>query len=354
MFRLIRFPALVVALALSCLFTPAVHAENTFEVGNIHVDASGKSVAEARDSAIAAGRPAAWSALFRRLTRQQDWGRQPNLDPATLQRLIIGYFPVNERRSTTRYVADLTYTFNPEAVARVLQSAGIPYTAVAAKKILLVPMAPGFARGSMWTQTFASPRFVTSPVPFAVPVGDAQDMPYLSGLNLDTATWEQIAPVAGRIHATEAVLVGAKEVGNKLQITIKRMGVGVMPTKTAIEVPLLQGAQATYPGAADAAVRAIDDMWKSQKAVDYGQKGRLQADVRIASLAQFAALENAIAAVPNVSSVSVAAMNIGMARLTISYIGSPDQLRAALAQAGVTLVQRSGSWQIVQAGAGQP
>jgi hypothetical protein len=350
MYRLIRIPALMLALAISCLCAAPAQADATFEVSGIHVDASAKSTAEARTAAVASGRPAAWSILFKRLTRQQDWARQPALDAATLQRMVIGYFPINERRSTTRYVAEMTYTFNPEMVARVLQSAGIPYTSVAAKKVLLVPMSPGFARGSAWTTTFLSPRFVTAPVPFAVPFGDASDTPYLAGLTFDNAAWDHIAPVAGRIKATEAVFVLATPVGNKLQISIKRVGQGEMPMKSVIEVPLLQNVQATYPGAADAAVRAIDDMWKTQKAVDYSQKGHLTADVRIASLARFSALESAIAGVPNVASLNVTAMDIGAARLAISYIGTTDQLKAALAQAGVTLRGGPGSWQI----AGQP
>lgn len=351
---LIRIPALVLALAISCLLTgPAAYADATFEVSGIHVDASAKSVAEARTAAVASGRPTAWNILFKRLTRQQDWARQPALDAATLQKLVIGYFPINERRSTTRYVAEMTYTFNPEMVARVLQSAGIPYTAVAAKKVLLIPMAPGFARGSSWTVAFASPRFATAPVPFAVPSGDGADMPYLAGLNFDTATWDQVAPVAARIKASEAVLVLAQPAGNKLQVTIKRVGQGELPTKSSFEVPLLQGAASTYPSAADATVRAIDEMWKNQKAVDYSQKGKLTADVHIGSLNQFAALENAIAGVPNVASVNIAAMDVGEARLTISYIGTPDQLKAVLAQAGVSLTGRGGNWQIGP-GAGQP
>jgi hypothetical protein len=102
-------------------------------------------------------------------------------------------------------------------------------------------------------------------------------------------------------------------------------------------------------------MRAIDDMWKNQKAVDYGQKGKLTAAVHIASLGQFAALENAITGVPNVASVNVAAIDVGEARLTISYIGSPEQLKAALAQAGVSLRANGGNWQIVQgAGTVQP
>ena len=351
MFRLFRIPALLLVLAVGSF--AAAHADATFEVSGIHVDGSGPSTSEARMSAIASGRPTAWSILFKRLTRQQDWARQPALDAATLQKMVIGYFPVNERRSTTRYVAEITYTFNPEMVARVLQTAGIPYTAVAAKKVLLVPMAPGYARNSALTTTFASPRFATASVPFALPVGDAADMAALAGLNFESANWDQVAAVATRLKATEAVLVQVSGAGNKVQVAVKRLGQGEMPVKQVADVPLLQNLQATYPSAADAAVRIIDDMWKNQKAVDFSQKGHLTADVRIASLAQFSSLENAIAGVPNVASVTVAAMDIGEARLTIAYLGSTDQLKAALAQAGVVLRGGPGSWQI-GAGAGQP
>jgi hypothetical protein len=342
----LRISALLFALLASALLTTAASAENVFEVANIHVDASAKSVAEARNTAIAAGRPIAWATLYRRLTRQADWARQPVLDAVALQRLVIGYFPSNERRSTTRYVADLTYTFNPDAVARVLQAAGIPYTTTAVKRILVIPMAPGFNHGSAWTAAFASQRFANAPVLFAVPAGDAQDAAVLGGLNFETASWEHIAAVAARIHATEAVLVLAQPVGNKLVLTLKRLGAGTLPSKVAVDVPLMQGAVATYPSAADAAVRAIDEMWKTQKVVDFSQKGKLLADAHFASLGQFANLENAIAAVPNVSAVNVAAMDIGQARLAITYIGTTEQLRAALAQSGVTLTARGAVWSI--------
>lgn len=354
MYGFLRKGALLLALVISSLLTPAL-AENTFEIANIHVDASGKSVEEARLAAIAAGRPIAWATLYRRLTRQQDWGRQPALDAGQLQKLIIGYSPINERRSTTRYVADVTYTFNPEGVARVLQTANIPYTAATAKRILVIPLAPGFARGSAWTMAFANPRFANAPVPFSVPVGDAADMAALSGLTFDNASWDHIAPVAARFRASEAVVVLAQQAGNKVVVSLKRVGVGALPSKTSVEVPLLQGIQSTYPSAADAAVRAMDDMWKNTKVVDYSQKGKLLAEVRITSLAQFAALENAVSAVPNVADVNVAAMDIGQARLTISYIGTTDQLRTALAQAGVTLVAHGANWQLSQgAAAAQP
>ncbi|MDE2110324.1 MAG: DUF2066 domain-containing protein [Alphaproteobacteria bacterium] len=346
--RLHSLLALAFALAFVCLLVRPAAADGLFTVSNIHVDASAASVVEARDAAIAGGRPAAWQILYRRLTRQQDWARQPVLDDSQLQRLITTYFPANERRSTTRYVADMTYVFNPDAVARALQGAGIPYAAVAAKRILVVPMSPGYSRSSGWTVALASPRFAGSVVPFSVPIGDAQDASALGGLSFDTATWTDIEPTASRIHATEAVLIQAAVTGNRMTITLRRLGVGELPTKISLDVPLLQNPGATYPSAADAAVRAIDDMWKSHAAVDFSQKGTLTADVRVASLAQFAGMQNALASVPNISGVSVDAVDIGQARLSVSYIGTVDQLRAALAQAGIGLVSHGKTWQLTQ------
>jgi len=140
--------------------------------------------------------------------------------------------------------------------------------------------------------------------------------------------------------------------GNKLTVTLRRLGIGELPTKSSIEVPILQGASSTYPSAADAAVHALEDMWKNHVAVDFGQKGKLIVEVRVTSLAQFASLQSALAGVPNVAGVTVVAADIGAARLSLSYIGTVDQLRDALAQAGLVLVNSAGAWQISQGGSG--
>ncbi|HEY0282294.1 MAG TPA: DUF2066 domain-containing protein [Rhizomicrobium sp.] len=349
--HILFFPGLALALAVFCFSPHPAAADSPFTVADVSVDASSASAAEARNEAVAAGRPTAWQILFRRLTRQQDWVRQPVLDDTQLQRLITTYYPSNERRSTRRYTADMTYVFNQEAVSRLLQSSGIPYAASAAKRVLVIPMAPAYSRGSPWTAALSNPRFATGVVPISVPAGDASDMSVLGGLTFDTAKWTDVEPVAARIRASEAVLVQAVAAGNKLTVTLRRLGAGELPTKTSFEVPLLQGAASTYPTAADAAVHAIEDMWKSHAAVDFSQKGKLVVDVRVGSLPQFAGMQNALAGVPNVAGVTVVAMSIGDARLSLSYLGTVDQLREALAQAGLLLVKSGGAWQLSQ-GAG--
>src|SRR5581483_10215917 len=154
-------------LALVTLLFVPVQAQELFTVSGVHVDATAASSGEALNLAVAQGRPRAWQILYRRLTREQDWPRQPALDGAALLRLSRGYSIANERRSTTRYVADVTYNFNPEAVARILQSAGIAFTTATPKHILIVPMAPAFSTGP-WAQALATPSLHDSAVPFTV------------------------------------------------------------------------------------------------------------------------------------------------------------------------------------------
>jgi hypothetical protein len=334
------FKAFAFALAVSSVSLGSTSAEDIFAVTGIHVDASGPSASVAQNTAMAQGRPKAWAILFKRVAKQADWGRQPQLDDAALQRIIRTFTVKNERRSTTRYVADVTYTFSPEGVGRVLQGIGVAYTQAQLKRILLVPFAPNYNSNSMWAAAFSGTRYSGSSVPFALPGG--ADQSTLGGLNFEAANWIDVETAASRIRATEAVLVMVVPDSGHLTITLKRLGVGQLPTKTSFDVPLLAGGAAgTYSSAADAAVHGIEDMWK----------GHLIADVRIASLGQFGALQTQMATVPNVTGVNVVAMDIGEARVSVAYIGNTDQLKDALADKGIFLSKNDGAWTLSGASA---
>ncbi|HWY61266.1 MAG TPA: hypothetical protein VNW15_05145 [Rhizomicrobium sp.] len=327
-----HFRKTLLVLALAAWAAPAFAADPPFTVSNVHVDATGASTTEAFNTALQDGRPKAWQILYRRLTRQQDWPRQPDLDSAALLRISRGYTPGNERRSTTRYVADVTYTFNPQAVARLLQSAGIAYTQGAARRILVVPMSPGFQMGP-WAQALNAPALKNSVVPFTV----AEETDGLKDLNFDTASWNDVAAAAKRANAAEAALVQSSYANGKLTVNIRRLGDGETPVKTQVDVPLLQTLSATFPSAAAAAIAEVEDMWKTRAAIDYSKGGKLTANVRMASLQQWGAIQTALGNADNITSVTVNAMDIGYAQISISYTGSAEQLRDVLGDAGLTL-----------------
>jgi hypothetical protein len=339
--------AFALALAVISLFPRSAAAEDIFAVPGIHVDATGPSASVAQGTAMAQGRPKAWAILYKRVTKQPDWGRQPNLDDATLQRIIRTFTVKNERRSTTRYVADVTYTFSPEGVGRVLQSAGIAYTQLQVKRILLVPMAPNYSSTSLWTAAFSGTRYSGSAVPFALPSGS--DQATLGPIGFDAMNWVDVEPIASRIHSAEAVLVQVVPSADHLTINLKRLGAGQLPTKTTFDVPLQKGGAAgTYSTAADAAVHGVEDMWKTPGT--FGTPGRLTADVRFTSLAQFGGLQTQMMSVANVTGISVIAMDIGEARVSVAYLGSPDALKDALAARGVYLTKNGGEWALSTSG----
>src|SRR5262245_48296078 len=99
------FAAALLFAGLSIAGPAAAQDSSLYTVSGVHVDATGASSTEALNAAIAQGRAKAWQTLYRRLTRQADWPKQPALEPAELVRLGRGYNIANERRSTTRYVA---------------------------------------------------------------------------------------------------------------------------------------------------------------------------------------------------------------------------------------------------------
>ena len=170
---------------------PAQAQDSLYTVSNVHVDATGASSTEALNTAIEQGRSKAFQILYRRLTRQLDWPRQPALDAAALLRISRGYNLANERRSTTRYVADVTYMFNPEGVARTLRAAQIAFSQAPAKRILVIPMSPGVSHGA-WAQALMAPSFRDSAVPFSLLA--AEDDASLANLNFDAATGKLACP----------------------------------------------------------------------------------------------------------------------------------------------------------------
>jgi hypothetical protein len=342
---------ILLVLALAAWAAPVFAADPPFTVSDVHVDASGASSTEASNTALEQGRPKAWQILYRRLTRQQDWPRQPDLDSAALLRISRGYAIANERRSTTRYVADVTYTFSPQAVARLLQSAGIAYTQGTARRILVVPMSPNFQMGP-WASALNAPALKDSVVPFTV----ASDADGLKDLNFDTASWNDVAAAARRINASEAALVQSNYVNGKLTVSIRRLGASEIPTKTEVDVPLQQSLSMTYPSAAVAAIGAIEDMWKIRAAIDYSKGGKLTANVRMASLQQWSAIQSILGSADNITGVTVNAMDIGYAQISISYTGSSQQLREMLGDAGLTLapVRGQAAWTLALNGGDQP
>jgi hypothetical protein len=320
----------------------------------VPVDASAASASVAQNNAINGGRAKAWMQLSHRLVPQKDWDKLPKLDDAGLERLIRGYTVAGEKRSTTRYLARVTYIFNPAAVKHLFRVANIGVAEQQGNAILLVAMSPTYNAHSEWAQAVAQPKYATAQFPLVTPIGDAVDQSSLGPLHFGDAGWGQVQAAASRVHAGEAVLMQASNpAASKMTVRLRRVGPGKPVALADIEVPVATGTppEKAFAIAAEQAEAAIEEAWKTRGTVDLSKKSKLVAEATISSLPEWNSVLARLQSVSTVSDVEVIAMNIGEARISFSYTGTPDQLRSAAAQASLTLTDRGGSWWI---SAGRP
>lgn len=324
-------------------------AGNIFAVGGIKVDATGASATEARDIAITQGRPIAWAKLYRRLTREKDWPRQPQLDDQTLLHMIRSFEIANEKHSSTRYLAEITYNFNPVEVRKILQQAGIAYSEVAGKRVLVIPILTGkpFDPAGVWTQAWARGDLANGLMPIVLPSGNTADLDVLARSNLAGLDWATFAPLAARYNASEIVVAEVSGGANALVVRLVRMS----PTgATMLSLPPTMG----YEAAAETAVTSMSEAWKGHSVVDYGQKSKLTAMVSFSTDRDWASIRARLAAVPTIANVSIVAFTLNNAEIELSYSGQLPQLQEALAQQGLGLSAGQGAYSLRLASAGNP
>ena len=348
------FLILALVFVAGSIASQVVAAGDPFTVSGIKVDATAQSAIEAQTKAINGGRTKAWQTLYRRLTKQQDWGKQPALDDATLQRLVRSYQARDQRSSTTRFVADMTYVFNANAVRRILQQSNLAYSDVTARPVLVVPLAPAWSAQTPWTKAWRDSRFAHGAVPLALPLDDKVDEPVLGSIHFDSTAWPDVEPLASRVHATDAYLVLVIPQHAQMLVKIRHLAASAGTAIPDFAVPVTPNTPAAkaFGDVADAAANAITESWKTRSAVDFSKRSKLLASVRVETLAEWSQTLQKIEAVPTVSEVNIVAMDIGEARVAISYAGTPDQLNEQLARAGLSLSNENGEWRLARAESG--
>jgi hypothetical protein len=318
--------------------TYAAPAPDLFTIPGMRVDASAESAISARDAAMAQGRAAAWTKLFRRLTAAANWRKQPMLDEKVLERLIGGSYEVaNERRSTTRYLAQVTFHFNPNAVRAVLQQNRIPFTDTRSPPVLVVPViaGSGFDPVSPWAAAWKSADLQEDLVPFITPAPDGMN-DLIGHIDLMQADWDQVEPLAKRYNAGAVIFATASEDGKTVQM------VELAPSgRTAASFAY---AQSSFAADAAAVADKAEDAWKSRNAVDFGATGHLVADVQFDSLNDWAKIRAGLAAIRSISGVDVIGLALHEAEIGLTYSGRPEQLHDALAQQRLDLKAVDGQY----------
>jgi hypothetical protein len=111
-----------------------------FVIGNYPVEAHASDAVKAKEQAIQDGQQAAFRSLLKRIVPVTAYARLKVIKGTPAAGLIDGFSVRSERNSSTQYIASYDFSFQPEAVQKLLDAQGIPYLDKQAPRIVIVPI----------------------------------------------------------------------------------------------------------------------------------------------------------------------------------------------------------------------
>ena len=325
-------------------------ADDIFTVGDIPVDVTDATAMQARDKALAEGQRTAFARLVQRLATDPN-ARVPRLDERTLNSVVRSFDIAGERTSPVRYIATLTVRFSAAAVREVLTNAGIAFTETKARPTLVLPVyvAQGstslFEDGNPWREAWARRPARDTLAPLVVPVGDLQDVGAIDAAAAVAGDRQKLDAIARR-HGAVDVLVAVARLVAELPGSKPSVSVSATRHTTSGDTTLVESfagdneeLAAVLAKAADWVAAELERQWKQENAITPGLESRqITISVPIESLDEWVEIRRRLTGIGIVRKAEVLQLRRREARIAVTFSGEMAQLKSALAQRDLELV----------------
>lgn len=331
-----------------------------YTVGKVYVSAEAQDAVVAKQNALALAQQDALHILFKRLTNWRSHTRLPVLEDTMVDRMVNGFAVRQESNSSTRYVATLDFTFEPNAVHDVLNRFGLPYTNQQAPQVLLLPVmleAGGLRAGTnnIWYTALSNTDYEHSlaPVKLAPPRPDFSPSMIT---DLGNNSRELFETLKYQYRAENLVLAAAEFDAHATQLQLRLAGrdaVGNFSLSRTYRVSDGDKDQAAQMAAA-IAMKIIENRWKSTRLASQGAGGddmvaleTVELTAQFAGLKQWQEMRGRLQKVPGVQSLDIKALNARAASLTLDYPGGGNGLARAAQAQGLAIQRQGNAWILV-------
>jgi hypothetical protein len=350
--RFFRAVWLFSALALAFAAQPAAAqgVGDAFTVRGIDVDVTAANPQAAKDQAIAEGQNRAFRMLLERLTQPGDHARLPKADGT---QYVRDFSVESERSSSTRYIATLSVRFNPAAVRKLLQGAGIAYAEPRNRVLVVVPVfKPAGGRAVLWDDP--NPWRAAwlglgggGLVPVVVPTGDLTDAQTISPEQAIAGNPEAMQTLGARWRTSDVLVVvaGLSANGKTLDVSLIASP-GAPKPSDSLSYQLAEGesAEQLMARAVRDIDRGIDTVFKQPNLLSFDRAATLSTLVPLTSMEDWLAVRDRLGRVPQVRRWELVSLSKAEAALVLHTVGEQEQLNAALANVGLRLDLGEGYW----------
>lgn len=344
----------LVLLAIAVLVFPAAAfaaANDVFTVRNVPVDATSDGAVQARDIAIAQGQRVAYQRLLQRLTRREDWSRLPEAAADQLQNLVLGYQVADEQSSSTHYIAKITYSFKPPSIRNLLRTAGISFSETRSRPVLVLPIyeSPGqivlFEEPNPWKAAWARHDLSGELVPIILPSNDLEDSRAITAAQAKAAGWSEVAGLAQK-YGVDRMIIADAAAGASGALAVKTRIVSASEDSVSQQSFTAADPNTEFDQAVEATLSRVAESWKAATIINAGEQNTLVASVPFSSLQEWLSVRRKLRQTPTIQNFDVLALSTQGAEVQLTFGGTPDQLRIALAQVSLKLDQSGPHWSI--------
>ncbi len=333
-----------------------------FTVHDISVDATAEDAASARVAALEDGHRQAMATVLARIVPRGDLLALPEIPPDEIAQLVADFTVDEERTSPVRYLAKLTFRFNPESVRQFLGARDVPFAQARGRPVLVLPVlgTGGGARlwrdPNSWRGTWNERRLDGELIPMIPPLGDLDDVGAIDARQALNGNPDRLEAVARRYGVDQVVVAQLRVSGDpaagRARVEVVARRYGGLAEQRPIVLSYAQQPDETRSGlfrrAADGLVSEIQEAWKADNLLRLADQNRLMVTIPVASLAEWLEVKRRLDDVASVVGSDLAYMTRDSVDLMITYVGSENQLSRALARKDLVLTQdvSQGWWEL--------
>ncbi|SDG43629.1 hypothetical protein SAMN05660686_04403 [Thalassobaculum litoreum DSM 18839] len=332
-------------------------AQEIYTVRGVPVDATADSPSAARDKAVREGRRLAFERLIDRLVPKGSTGSVGQQSDNELANLTLGFEVADERSSAVRYVAKMTFAFDPGRVRNFLMQTGVPFAETRSLPVLVIPVLDGSNGTMLWEEgnpfraAWSRASIEAGLVPVVVPYADIADVRELTTAQATAGDEAALANIAERYGARDAAVVVAEPRSDgALNLSVRRIGASGSGTTMTDTVSADGGGGTAYDAAVQRAVAMLEDAWKRDNLIQGGLESRVTVTVPIDSMKRWLAIREALEKTIIISRFDVIQLTRVEAVVDLWVNGGAEQLRVALEQQNLRLLPGAGDYMLVQRG----
>lgn len=331
-----RILLLFIASLFFVLGADSARAADPFTVAAVRVDATADTAIDAQLKATEAGQIRAAQILVERLTLPSERAAKglPEITIDTARAMIRGQSIGNEKRSSRRYLGDITVAFNPSRVQTFLRQNDLTMVATQSRTSLVLPILDG---GSPWADNDWVKAWQDGGYEYSLtPVKSV-------GVDVDTS---------GLVTASQAMGGNKNALGQTArqfgvdQVLIARASGGVGGVSVTLSDYAVDTGQArsigsvnaaTFPDAARATVEMLENKWKEASVVRAENAKTMVVSVLYNTLDDWMTLQSVINNSAQIQDARLDALSKDGAMMTLTFGGNMDRLANELAYKGVQI-----------------